>query len=130
MSQYVSVEYLEGQLRIHDADVQRFCLLDDQLPEVAFVFCQEECFGPIDEEGYRAILKPWWYGEGSAYTLDLLREILRSTQGSADLVVVREGSPIRETDGYRVVDGTLSEHAVRITLEHIVLDVPPAVPPL
>lgn len=56
----------------------------------------------------------WWNGEGSGSSYEVLKEVLASFNGEADLVLTWEGGD--SFSGLRLRDHKVTEHAVVMTL--------------
>ena len=57
----------------------------------------------------------WWYGEGSGWAFETLRDVvLPAFEGSADLVLTWEGGDSHS--GLRLRSGKVTEHEVALTL--------------
>ena len=64
----------------------------------------------VEKEGFVYPERPYWHGEGSAYTTDILfGDILPECEGSLDFIMVFESG---DFEGYRFRNGTVTRHKV------------------
>lgn len=111
MSTNCNTLYIDGELRLSVQKFEEFKNLE-RLPDGCFLNCPENCCHREGDE--MVITDPWWYGEGSGWSFDTLKEtILPATTGKADLLFVWEGA---EFSGLRVENGVVTEHDVELSL--------------
>lgn len=111
-----SSEYISGKLTLGILDFYSLKeLYKNELPEGSFLndYNSKYILNFLDSEV--EINQFWWYGEGSRYSLGILKDkILPLTRGEADILFVWEGG--ESFSGLRVKDGLVTEKVVRFEL--------------
>ena len=109
-----SSEYLKGKLRILKKTARDlYEKYQDEMAEINFL--DTKVFnGPDDLDKEIDIDKLWWYGEGSGYSYEALKDILTHTKGKADILFTWEGGDSHT--GLRVTNGKVKEMAIKIGL--------------
>ena len=107
-----TIDYLSGELFMTDEKrgAARDIPSSSRPPEGCFL----DTYNDKDCWHNDMITALWWYGEGSGYSYDLLKEVLALTTGCADLMIVWEGGD--DITGLRVLDGDVIEYSVTHTL--------------
>lgn len=104
-----STEILSGELFIRVADLDKWRLRQNGLPEVSFIECFDECLSYIQGMEWYKINKFWWYGEGSGNAYhETLPAIIADLRGEAEIVFTWEGGDF--VSGLRIKDRKATEH--------------------
>ncbi len=107
-----SSRYLSGSLSILGSKANR--LLKKHGREMPESNLLEDI--DVDDPGAEYVIEcPWWNGEGSGRSFDLLLTLLAETTGEAEILLVCEGGD--KISGIHVKDGVVTEKAVRMVLE-------------